>query len=218
MPRKLLYRSKVLPYHVVNQVNNREWFHLAQEDAWQLLTRECFGISLLCGAEIHAFVMMSNHFHMLVSTPHLDLGETMRCFGGSVTQSYNRRSGRVGHLFRGRYQWSLIDSPLYYAHATKYIYRNPVRAGIAKTVEEYPYSTLHGLMGHSHLSFPLYVPPNQLSSSLVPQQSEHLLRWLNTPFKVEDQEAIRKGLRRRIFELPKVGLNRSPSPLTLNLA
>ena len=204
MPRKNLIRSSFRPYHVVNQVNNREWFYLPPTETWEILTDQCYEISMICGARVHAFVMMSNHFHMIVSSPVCDLGVIMKQFSSFVTRTHNRKSGRIGHLFKGRYKWSLIDSPLYYAHALKYVYRNPVKAGLCDQVEEYPFSTLQAVIGKSRVTFPIStVADEQFSRSLVPANQSELIRWLNMPFRNEDSELVRKALRRKEFQFPK---------------
>ncbi len=126
----------------------------------------------------------------------------MKHFGSFATRTYNRKTGRVGHLFRGKYKWSLIDSPLYYAHAVKYVYRNPIKEGLAQKVEEYRFSTLHGILGESALPFPLFTTANeQFSINFIPQRTEELLAWLNTPYKSEDADLVRKALRRKIFQI-----------------
>jgi putative transposase len=156
------------------------------------------------GARIHASVLMSNHLHLLISTPEQDLGEVMAYFGRSMTRTFNRVSGRTGHLFGGRYHWTLIQSPLHYAYATKYVYRNPVRAGITSTVEQYPYSSLHGLLGLGTLTFPIHYSEleGQGAGSML-YEFDPLLRWLNQPFRKELLEAIDRGFKRKVLELPE---------------
>jgi putative transposase len=204
MPRKALIRSKRFPYHVFNRVNNREWFPLNMNLVWRLFSEECFRITSLTDAQIHSFVLMSNHYHMLISTPGPDLGLIMQEFGRSVTKTFNLETGRSGHLFGGRYKWTLVDNPIYYSHVYKYVYRNPVRAELVGQVEDYQFSTLNGLLGQSHLPFPLYVPGDGAGCGLIPETAADQLLWLNKPFKKEHEEAIRLGLRRLQFELPRL--------------
>jgi len=204
MGRQNLIRTPFRPYHVVNQVNNKEWFHLPIGDVWDVLSEQCYEISEIHGARIHGFVLMSNHFHLIVSSPVSDLGIIMQHFSSFATRTYNRKSGRVGHLFRGRYKWSMIDSPLYYAHALKYIYRNPVRAGICQKVETYAYSSLQGVLHRSRLPFPVTTGvKEQFGHDLVPEKTCELVTWLNQSLKNEDNEWIRKALRRKTFEFSK---------------
>ena len=203
MTQKKLIRSDWLPYHVVNQVNNRDWFPLPSPEVWRIFSNQCYEISTICGARIHAFVLMSNHFHMIVSCPELDLGRVMQHFSGSGTRSVNTKAGRNGHLFRGRYKWSLIRSALYYSHALKYVYRNPVKAGLSLQVEDYPYSSLYGLLGQAHLPFPIFPAPEPFYLALIPKDLTRYLEWLNMSPSEDRSKAIRLALRRREFQFPR---------------
>jgi hypothetical protein len=100
----------------------------------------------------------------------------------------------------GPYHWSLIGNSRYFGHALKYVYRNPVRAKICQRVEDYPYSSLHGLLGRSQLLFPIHYTRVGMELALPSMDAFEQLYWLNQPFPVEVQELIQKGLRRKIFE------------------
>lgn len=80
MPRKLLYRSDFLPYHVTARTNNRETFKLPLEQLWQIIGDECLNLILVYEAEFHALVLMPNHFHLLLTVPKYDLGKVMSIF------------------------------------------------------------------------------------------------------------------------------------------
>jgi len=200
MPRKPLIRSDQLPYHVTARVNNREPFHLLLPQMWRIIGDECLNLHLVYGVEFHSVVMMPNHFHMLMTVPEHDLGEVMRLFMSYTTRSSNLISGRSGHLFGGRYYWSLINSSRYFGHAYKYVYRNPVRAHLCARVEEYPFSTLQGSLGLGHLPFPLHYTRVAMDLALPSVESQAQLEWLNLPFPKEAEALIQKGLRKRVFE------------------
>lgn len=204
MARMKLIRSQIFPYHVTLRSNNREWFKLPLEKVWQLTTDELCRISLLFGVNVHSYVLMSNHLHMMLSTPEKDLGFAMCEFGGSMTRMFNLISGRTGHLFGGPYRWSIVQTPLYYANAMKYVYRNPVRAGLVDRVEDYRFSSLTGVVGTAHMSVLLHHPQiERLTSRIALEDPGEMLKWLNEPFCDEVQAAIAKGLRRKVFELPR---------------
>ena len=169
---------------------------------------ELFEISLLFQTKIHAFVLMPNHVHMLISTPQEDLGQIMNHWMRSGTHTINRRSGHSGHIFGGRYHWSLIDSPPYYGHAYKYVYRNPVRANLCDSVQDYRYSTFSGIIGDRSLPFPLHFPFHEENHMYIPDDLEEQQGWLNKPFKIEHQNAIQKALKRTLFQPPKRGWKR----------
>lgn len=210
MPRKNLIRSSSLPYHVTIRCNNREAFHSPLENVWQTFSFHIFEIEVLFGALVHAFVLMNNHLHLLLTTPHENLGEVMQQFCRSSTLQLNLISGRSGRAFGARYHWTLIDSQLYYRCVYKYIYRNPVRAGCAFAVEDYVFSTISGLVGKSPLPFPLHFP---LVFNSLPENIDEQLRWLNEPFQIEQEATIKRTLRKTLFRPAKVDSKRKKSIL-----
>jgi len=74
-----------------------------------------------------AYVLMSNHFHLLLTTPKANLSEFMRHFTICYTAAFNRRHNRVGHLYQGRYKAFLIDADNYLLEVSRYIHLNPIR-------------------------------------------------------------------------------------------
>jgi len=200
MPRKALEKSDRLPYHVTARTNNREEFHLDRRSLWDIIGSECLTMSLIFGVEFHALVLMPNHFHMLVTVPEQDLGVIMNIFMSNITRRSNKLTGRTGHLFGGPYYWSLIKSNRYFGHALKYVYRNPVRAKICHQVEEYPFSTLSGLIGDNYLPFPIHFTRCLLEAGLPMESTPTFLNWLNQPFPQEAEKLIKIGLNRKVFE------------------
>jgi REP element-mobilizing transposase RayT len=79
------------------------------------------------GAEIHAYVLMSNHFHLVVHTPQANLNRFMQRFNTTYTVYFNRRHYRSGHLFQGRYKALLVDADSYLLELSRYVHLNPVR-------------------------------------------------------------------------------------------
>jgi putative transposase len=202
MPRKPKPRSNDFPYHLTARTNNRDAFHCPLDRVWRIMLEGCAEIKLLYESEIHALVLMPNHFHMLMTTPCAEIGVVMKRFMQSVTASINRFSNRTGRVFSGRYHGSLINSEVYFAHAYIYVLRNPVRAGLSSTVDEYPFSTLRFQLGSSRAEFPLHYPFGGSSLPLLPQKTDVLLNWLNRPTPQEQLDAIRIGLRKGTLTSP----------------
>src|SRR5690606_5884677 len=100
---------------------------------------------------IHAFVLMANHYHLIASFPVLEIGIVMRELLKTVAWRLNQETRTKGHLFGGPYRATLITSERHYADTIKYVYRNPVKAGVCNAVEDYPFSTLHGQLGFAPL-------------------------------------------------------------------
>ena len=99
------------------------------------------------GLEIHAYCLMSNHYHLLVKTPQANLQRAMRHMGGVYTQRYNRLKKRDGPLFRGRYKAILVDSDAYLLHLSRYIHRNPLEARMIDDLAHYPWSSYPNYIG-----------------------------------------------------------------------
>ncbi|MCO4794717.1 MAG: transposase [Bacteriovoracaceae bacterium] len=140
MPRKKLIRTNEFPYHVTSRSNNKEWFYIPTEDVWKhtraviRLGRKKFNI------KIDAFVLMNNHYHMCIWTHDSNLDEFMMYFNKNLGQRIARQANRINRIFGASYKWTLIESDIYYRNVLKYIYQNPIRAGLVKTCQEYPYS------------------------------------------------------------------------------
>ena len=90
---------------------------------------------------LHCYTLMLNHYHLLIETPNGNLSKIMHFINGSYTNYINRRKGRSGHLFQGRYKAILIDKDYYLMELSRYIHLNPVRAKLVEKPEEYPHSS-----------------------------------------------------------------------------
>ncbi len=122
----------------------------------------------------HAYCLMGNHYRLLVETPDANLANGMRQLNGTYTQWSNRIHHRVGHLFQGRYKAILVDKDAYLLEVYRYIVLNPVRAGMVKSVGDWPWSSHRAVMGTQDAPNWLSVDPllKQLgrSRSLVRQR------------------------------------------------
>jgi hypothetical protein len=110
-----------------------------------------------------------------------------------VARQANKKTKRINHFFGGRYKWCLIQNENYFWNATKYIFQNPMKAFICKRVEEYPFSSFNTDVNFWHMS------------DFFGDRDKKIildLNWLNQSFTKEVNDAIGKGLRRRIFKLP----------------
>lgn len=159
------------PHHVIQRGNNRQRIFVDRSDFERML-----GLLAECaqkfGVEIHAYVLMDNHFHLL-ATPATEqaLPLMMQALGRSYVRYFNRRHGRTGTLWEGRYRSTLIESERYLLACMAYIDLNPVRAGMVAQAGDWPWSS------HAH-----YVGLRQ--DRLV---TPHALYWAlgNTPFARE---------------------------------
>ena len=156
------------PHHVIQRGNNRQAIFNSSADYLYFLdllheNARKFEVA------IHAYVLMSNHFHLL-ATPqtHTGLPQMMQAVGRSYVRYFNDMHGRTGTLWDGRYRSTLIQSDQYLLICMAYIDLNPVRAGMVPYPKDYPWSS------HGH-----YVGLH--SNKLI---TPHPLFWslANTPF------------------------------------
>ncbi len=118
------------------------------EDRW--LFQDCIGaVVARLHWRCHAFCLMDNHYHLLIETPQGDLSAGMRQVNGLYTQRFNRRHGRVGHLFQGRFKAIVVDRESYLLELCRYIVLNPLRAAMVDQIEHYAWSSYPATMGLS---------------------------------------------------------------------
>ena len=127
-------------YHLLSRGNQRNDIFIDDKDRNSFLNTvgemsERFGI------DVFAYVLMDNHYHLLVRTRQANLKKAMQWFGTTYTQRFNRRHSRSGHLFQGRYKSIIIQNDAYLLQLSYYIHRNPLRAGIVKRLASYRWSS-----------------------------------------------------------------------------
>ena len=90
---------------------------------------------------------MPNHYHFLIFLREADLSKAMQRFVLAYTNGMNRRYGRCGTLFQGRFQTKWVDRDEYLLHLTRYIHLNPVKAGLVKRPEDWAFSSYQDYLG-----------------------------------------------------------------------
>jgi len=96
---------------------------------------------------LYAYVLMPNHYHLLIETLQANLSKIMHYINSSYTTYFNIRHRKVGHLFQGRYKSIIVDKDSYFLELTRYIHLNPVRAGMVKSPEEYKWTSYNSYIG-----------------------------------------------------------------------
>ncbi|MBE7503599.1 MAG: transposase [Verrucomicrobiales bacterium] len=115
-------------YHVTSRGNRREAIYRTDTDRRRFLGLVA-ELPERSGLEVHAFVLMDNHYHLVVRTPEPNLGEAMHWLHVSYTSRFNWAHRQCGHLFQGRYKAVLIEDPGGVAAVARYVHLNPVRVG-----------------------------------------------------------------------------------------
>lgn len=131
------------PQHVIVRGNNRTEIFCAAADYHFYLEK----LQSACethGCGLHAYVLMTNHVHLLISPQaEQSLPKAMQMLGRYYVQYYNYSYQRTGTLWEGRYKATLIDTEAYLLTCMRYIELNPVRAGMVTHPSEYPWSSYH---------------------------------------------------------------------------
>jgi putative transposase len=100
-------------------------------------------------AEVLAYCLMGNHFHLVLHTRQANLSRLMRHLNGVYTQRFNQRHGLVGHLFQGRFKAILVDRDAYLLALCRYVERNPVAAGLVASAAAWPWSSCRAHVGQA---------------------------------------------------------------------
>jgi REP element-mobilizing transposase RayT len=133
-------------YHVTSRGNERKSIFRDDQDREKFL--ELLGRAVAeFHLRIHGYVLMSNHYHLLVETPKGSLNRALRYLNGVYTQTFNRRHKRVGHLFQGRYKAILVDKESYFLELSRYVHLNPWRLSKSQDPFGYRWSSLGAYVG-----------------------------------------------------------------------
>jgi len=129
------------PHHVIQTGNNNQPIFRETEDyqaflGWLRTAAKNYKVA------VHAYVLMPDHLHLLVTPADADgLGQMMQWIGRYYVPYFNQKYGRSGTLWNGRYKTSLIDAEQYFMSCSRYIEFNPVRNGMVARAEDYPWSS-----------------------------------------------------------------------------
>lgn len=174
-------------YHVTSRGDGQKDIYLDDQDRMDYLSI----LSSVCRRfnwTIHAYCLMSNHYHLLIETPDGNLSQGMRQLNGVYTQHFNRNHSRVGHLFQGRYKAIIVQKEAYLLELSRYIVLNPVRACMVRTAKNWPWSSYRATSDE--------VPPPE---------------WLDTEWLLSNFAKRRKLATERYREFVAQGKNQ-PSP------
>jgi putative transposase len=146
MARPLRIEYQGAHYHVTSRGNERKAIYRDNTDREKFL--ELIGRAVEeFGVRVHAYVLMDNHYHLLIETPRGGLNRALRYLNGVYTQAFNRRHRRVGHLFQGRYKAILVEKDAYLLELSRYIHLNPWRVQRRMDPIKYRWSSLGAYLG-----------------------------------------------------------------------
>ncbi len=141
MPRKPRFYLPGVPVHVVQRGNDRQAIFFADKNYLAYLSWFREGAETH-GCAVHAYVLMTNHVHFLLTPGARDsISRTIQYLGRKYVTYINHTCRRTGTLWEGRHKGAVIDSEAYSLACSRYIEMNPVRAGMVETPAEYRWSS-----------------------------------------------------------------------------
>ena len=143
MPRRLRIQYPGAIYHVMARGNGRQDL-VRDDDDRDRLQQELGRATVRCGWAVYAFVMMTNHLHVVLKTPQPNLARGMQGFLSAYANTWARRHRFCGHVFQGRYRTELVEDETYLWTVTRYVHLNPVRARLVDHPAAWRWSSYPG--------------------------------------------------------------------------
>ncbi len=170
-------------YHIVNRgVNGAEIFN-EKEDFFkfmELMLKTKYDYKVI----FHAFTILPNHYHILLETTLPNLSEAMRFLNSAYAAWYNYKSGRVGHLWKGRFESYMMFDDNHSWKVIKYIERNALALGLVDDIKDYEYQSLVLRLKKNKFN-------EIIEGSMIFQKPlEEYIEWLNKPLEKFELEEI----------------------------
>jgi len=140
MPRRARKKSNTGMYHVVLRAINKQRIFEDNQD-YQKFLETIKATKKITGYQIYAYCLMNNHIHLLMKEGNEPIGNTFRRIGASFVYWYNWKYSRRGHLFQDRYKSETVEKDSYFLTVIRYIHQNPLKAGMVKKIQDYPWSS-----------------------------------------------------------------------------
>lgn len=140
MARQLSIEYEGAFYHTTSRGNERRKIFFSKND-YEKFKEYLSKAQKKYNYRLHCYMLMTNHYHLLIETPDGNISKVMHYLNSSYTNYINRKRNRFGHLFQGRYKAILIDYDSYLLELSRYLHLNPVRAGMVSKPGEYQYSS-----------------------------------------------------------------------------
>jgi REP element-mobilizing transposase RayT len=151
MPRTARIKSSTGTYHIIMRGINRHTIFFDDEDNQRFLST-LNEYKETCGYRIFAYCLMGNHLHLVIKVEQETLEQILRRLCGSFVYWYNKKYDRIGNLFQDRFRSEPIENDRSLLAVIRYIHQNPIKAGVAKDISEYNWSSYREYIGISHLA------------------------------------------------------------------
>jgi len=191
-------------YHIINRGVNQSEVFVEKEDYYkflELIIKSKYDYSVT----IHAFTILPNHYHLLIETHKPNLSEAMRFLNSAYAAWFNYKSGRVGHLWKGRFESYMLFDEEHFWKVVKYIERNALALGLVEDIKDWEYQSLgvrlkktkfkEVIEGSKILQKPLQEYIEWLNKPLEPFEIEEIY---NEPKILKDEDGNIKVIRKRL--------------------
>ena len=152
MPRGPRFTFKNAFYHVFNRGINKQEIFLDDNDCVFFLNK-LLGLKNKYDHSIYALCLMQNHFHISIQTRKTSISKIMSSLTTSYSMYFNRKYQHFGPVFQNRFKSILIENDSYFLELSRYIYLNPVKAGLVQDPALYKYTSLREALGKEPLYF-----------------------------------------------------------------
>jgi REP element-mobilizing transposase RayT len=147
MARPLRLEHPGAVWHITSRGNNRCNIYLGNDDHLMFLSIFAEAVRRFRWI-VHAYTLMTNHFHLILETPEPTLSRGMKWMNGKYAQWFNRKHDRSGHLFQGRFKGFLVEKETHLLALIRYVALNPVRADMVDRPEKYQWSSYRATAGY----------------------------------------------------------------------
>ncbi len=183
-------------YHVTSRGDRREDIFIDDQDRrrWlQIFGQVCDRFNWAC----YAYCLMPNHYHVVVETAEANLSKGMRQLNGVYTQRFNRVHDRVGHVFQGRYKAILVERDSYLLELSRYVVLNPVRAGLVRQAQDWPWSSHQAVIGTQ--DGPEWLQTDWLLARFGTQRRAAIQRYIAFVHSAADASGPWEGLKNQLY-------------------
>lgn len=139
-------------YHVFNRGINKNKIFLDDAD-YQFFLKRLLSLKDKYDHSLYAFCLMPNHFHLSIQTRKVPISKIMSSLATSYSMYFNRKYKHFGPVFQNRYKSILVENDSYFMELSRYIYLNPVKAGLVSDPVEYDHSSIREALGVDRLLF-----------------------------------------------------------------
>lgn len=213
MPRSPRALADGCVYHVMNRGNGKQQVFHKDQDYRSFIKLISRGQSRNC-LDILAYCLMPNHFHfLLMANKGVDLSRWMHWLMTTHVRSYHEHYNSSGHIWQGRYKCSIVQEDVHLLTVTRYIERNPVRAGLVTSAQSWPWSSHRERCGWNS---------GHLLSELPVDRPEKWQDYVDTPLTEKELQKIRESVKRQspygdadweLITCRKFGLESTINPL-----